>query len=95
MIVCQVWRSPKKTEMYLYTEQEEGTGRVPQTLLDRFGEPEPAITLKLTEQRKLARANAAQVMQSIREQGYYLQMPPSQDEQMSEISKLNEKLPRA
>ena len=43
MIVCQVWRSPKKTEMYLYTEQEEGTGRVPQTLLDRFGEPEPAM----------------------------------------------------
>lgn len=94
MILCQVWRSPRKAEMYLYTEQSEGTARVPDTLLAQFGKPEPVMTIKLTEERKLARAKAEQVMQSIGEQGYYLQLPPSPDAQMAEIRQKNEKLPR-
>ncbi|MCZ6829640.1 MAG: YcgL domain-containing protein, partial [Gammaproteobacteria bacterium] len=41
----------------------------------RFGEPEKVMILQLDQERKLARVDAAQVSQSIREQGFFLQMP--------------------
>jgi uncharacterized protein YcgL (UPF0745 family) len=62
--------------MYLYVSKQEGLERVPETLLQQFGEPEPVMLLNLDGRRKLARADADKVREQIREQGYYLQMPP-------------------
>ncbi len=76
-MLVQVYRSPRKQEMYLYAGKTDGLSRVPETLLAQFGEPEPVMLLNLDGSRKLARADADQVVDSIREQGYYLQMPPS------------------
>lgn len=77
MILCQIYRSPRQQEMYLYVDRSEDLARVPQALLTRFGEPEAAMIIKLDAGRKLARADAAAVLSAIEEQGYYLQMPPS------------------
>ena len=79
-VFCQVFRSPRKEQMYLYVEKNEGLSRVPATLLKQFGEPEPVMLLQLDATRKLARADAAAGLEQIREQGYYLQMPPGPDE---------------
>lgn len=76
-LLCQVFRSPRREEMYLYVEKSRGLADVPEALLARFGEPSPVMLLELTPQRKLARASVTEVMDSIREQGYYLQMPPT------------------
>ena len=104
MIICQIYRSTKKLETYLYTKKEDELAQVPEELLKTFGRAEPAMTLKLTPERKLARADAAQVIQSIEEKGYYLQMPPADfaqmpgqaelEQHMAKIDALNEKLPR-
>lgn len=94
-MLCQIYRSSKRTEMYLYTDLERGLDAVPEELLARFGKPESVMKLNLTADRKLARVDSAKVLQSLQDQGYYLQMPPSVDGQMAEIGKLNEKLPRA
>ena len=75
--LVQVYRSPRREEMYLYVEQGRGVGELPEALLARFGEPEPVMLLQLTAERQLARADAAQVLAAIDEQGFYLQMPPS------------------
>ena len=48
-----------------------------QDLLKQFGEAELAMTLLLTPERKLARVEAPKVLESIAEQGFFLQMPPS------------------
>ena len=77
---CQVYRSPRKEQMYLYVEKQEGLARVPEPLLKQFGEPEPVMLLQLDGKRKLARADAGTVVEQIREQGYYLQMPPTPDQ---------------
>jgi uncharacterized protein YcgL (UPF0745 family) len=76
-MLCQVYKSPRKQEAYLYVEMSEGLERVPQALLAQFGEPVEVMILKLDENRRLARVDAALVRQSIREQGFFLQLPPS------------------
>ena len=75
-MLCQVFRSPRREQMYLYVSMQEGLSRVPEALLQRFGEPEPVMMLKLDGSRKLARADAEQVAAEIRDKGFYLQMPP-------------------
>jgi len=73
---CQVYRSSRRQEMYLYVDKAEGLERVPEVLLQQFGEPEAVMLVYLDGKRRLARADADTVLKEIREQGYYLQMPP-------------------
>ena len=79
-MLCQVYRSPRQNEMYLYVAREEGLNRVPAALLERFGEPEEVMMVLLDGKRKLARVDAAEVVDKIREQGFFLQMPPGRHE---------------
>jgi len=62
--------------MYLYVDKAEGMARVPLELLEQFGRPRAAFVFKLTPERKLALADAGQVLRQIAECGYYLQLPP-------------------
>lgn len=104
MLLCQIYRSTKKSETYLYTRFEDKLEKVPEELMKSFGRAEPAMTLRLTEDRKLARTDGTAVIQAIEENGYYLQLPPASfvqmpgqeelEKQMAEIDALNEKLPR-
>lgn len=48
----------------------------------------------LTETKKLARFDAKQVLDAIRDNGFFLQLPPPRDEQMAEIALKNSKLQR-
>ncbi len=75
-MICSVYRSRRKADVYLFVNHEEGFSRVPQSLLDELGGTEKAMTLVLKPGRRLARAQAVDVMRAIREDGYYLQLPP-------------------
>lgn len=74
--LIQVFRSARRADTYLFVDLKEGLARVPAPLLEHFGRPEAAMRLHLTAQRRLARADAATVLNAIREQGFYLQLPP-------------------
>ena len=75
-LLCDVYRTGRQEEMYLYVARQEGLSRVPEALLDRFGAPELALTLLLEPGRQLARAAAERVIEAIQDQGFYLQLPP-------------------
>ena len=75
--ICQVYRSPRKEEMYLYVDKANGLQDVPEALLGQFGEPEEVMTIVLAPERKLARADVGEVLEKIEQQGFYLQMPPT------------------
>ena len=62
--------------MYLYLAREDDFDCVPELLLRRFGQPRKVMELELHEGRPLARADVAEVMRQLEEEGYYLQMPP-------------------
>ena len=83
MLICEIYRSPKKQEMYLYVDKQRGLEDVPEDLLRTFGEAEPVMVLPLSADRKLARADTRQVLESIEHQGYYLQMPPTLSQLMA------------
>ena len=80
-LLCSVYRSSKKEGMYLYVRRGAELGTLPEGLMKVFGLPGHALDLMLTAERKLARADSAVVMAQIRDQGFYLQMPPAEQEQ--------------
>jgi uncharacterized protein YcgL (UPF0745 family) len=73
---CVIYKGPKKPDSYLFVEREDDFSRIPEALLTMFGDLEYVMTLELHEHRLLARVSAAEVMQKLAEQGYFLQLPP-------------------
>lgn len=94
LILCAVYKTRSLEETYIFVDHQEGMDRVPEALKARFPEPQLVTRFKLTEDRQLARADASVVMASIKDQGYYLQMPPPKDAHLSAVAERNEKLPR-
>lgn len=89
--ICSIYRSSKVEGMYLYVDKAEDLARVPPELLQRFGRPELAMTLLITPARKLARVSAAEVLEKIADQGFFLQMPPRPEQDADATRILNEK----
>jgi len=73
---CFVYKSIKKVDSYIYINQKDNFESIPEKLLVLFGKPEFALEFELTPERKLAVADAKQVIESLSQHGYYLQMPP-------------------
>jgi len=76
MIPCNVYRSDKKAETYLYLKQGMDFEDLPAELQERFGAPALVMRLELSAGRKLARVDVARVLESLAETGFYLQLPP-------------------
>ena len=76
VVLCDVYKSVKQPEVYLYVSKSDGLNRVPVELLERFVDLEFSFTFKLTKNRKLAREDSAKVLANLSSQGYHLQMPP-------------------
>ena len=92
-VLCKVYKSLTKSDYYLFVSHGDDLTRVPDTLLDYFGKYELAMTLALTPERHLATVSAAEVLQALDEKGYYLQLPPQNDElYMKDVRSKNEKL---
>lgn len=79
-LLVDVYRSPKKEGLYLYVKKDQDLSELPDVLMKQFGKAEFSMRLLLTPEKKLARADAEEVMQSIEEKKLYLQMPPSEAE---------------
>jgi uncharacterized protein YcgL (UPF0745 family) len=75
--LIKIYKSQRKPDSYLYVDFSEDLSRVPETLLNQFGEPELTLSLSLNPSRKLAQADAGEVLSNIETNGYYLQMPPT------------------
>ena len=75
-ITCDVYKSDKRSEMFIYVSRQEGLERVPVDLLERFGEPILTLSFDLTADRKLAKEDSQKVLRNLEDQGYHLQMPP-------------------
>ena len=82
---CDIYRSNKKEGMYLYVQKpDDGTTPnptgalhvLPSALQGAFGLPSWVMTLEITPERKLAQVMGEQVLQSIAQKGYFLQLPP-------------------
>lgn len=80
-LLCSIYKSPKKEGMYLYVPKDKQLEDVPKVLITQMGHAEHVMDLLLTPEKKLARANARDVMEKLNEQGFYVQMPPQDNPQ--------------
>uniref|UniRef100_UPI0035C75945 YcgL domain-containing protein n=1 Tax=Serratia quinivorans TaxID=137545 RepID=UPI0035C75945 len=75
-MLCVIYRSPKRDQTYLYVEKKDDFSRVPEDLLKSFGTPQLAMVLSLEGREKLASADIEKVKEALKEEGFYLQVPP-------------------
>ena len=76
----KVFKSLKKLDTYLYVDKLKNFEELPSGLRDSFGQYELVLEMELSPARKLARAEANQVLSDIALKGFYLQLPPTIDE---------------
>lgn len=86
------YKSLKKHELYIFIEKEKQLEDLPAEMLVIFGKLEHVIDFELTPEKKLAREDANQVLESIKTKGYFIQMPPEEVEKLSDITPPPEKL---
>lgn len=77
-IKCDVYKSDLKADTYLYLKEGIEQDELPDVLILLLGKLTQFLSLKLKPDSKLAQANISDVISSLREQGYYIQMPPGE-----------------
>lgn len=78
-MICAIYKSVKKEGMYLYLAKRDQFDAVPDELYQMFGKPQFVMLFNLSGDKALQRANNQEVQQKIETQGYYLQMPPPEE----------------
>lgn len=91
-IQVSAFRSPKKEELYLFVPAEDGLEQLPKELLTMFGEPSHVFDFELSPDRKMAREDAKEVYDAIQSKGFFMQMPPTEIEKLSNYAPSPEKL---
>lgn len=72
-----IYKSSRKSELYLYITQKDDFSNIPQALYDSMGkEPIFVMKIELTPERKLARENVNTVIKNLETKGFHLQIPP-------------------
>lgn len=83
--LVDIYRCKKKEGAYIYVEKGKDTSTLPEALLQQSGQLDFAMMIILTPDKKLANANATNVLAGIKENGFYLQLPPRPAEYMQKI----------
>lgn len=83
--IIRIYRSSKRDETYLYLRKADAFDTLPEELRQLFGRPIQVMDMLLTEDKVLARANAADVLRDIEDKGFYLQMPPPKEDYMLDL----------
>ena len=82
---CVVYKSDRKPETYLYLTDQCEFQDLSGELQQIFGAPVKVMRLELSQTSRLARVDAAAVIQALEKNGYFLQLPPgiSTEEEIS------------
>lgn len=86
-MMCSVYKSAKKPDTYLYVPYDSEFEELPEGLTSVWGEPELVMHIDLSKRDKLALVDIKELKARLDEDGYYLQMPPTQEELASLIEK--------
>ncbi|KNE77266.1 YcgL domain-containing protein [Aggregatibacter actinomycetemcomitans] len=78
-MLCAIYKSPKEAGMYLYIEKRNQFDGVPEALLKIFGKPIFVMLFNLAGEKPLENADKTEVLQNIKEKGFYLQTPKKDD----------------
>ena len=74
---CVVYKGSRKPDAYLYIQRKGDFSQVPESLLGLMGTLQLVISFDLTANSTLAQASVKEVLEQLRDRGFYLQLPPS------------------
>lgn len=77
-MLVKVLAGQRKPDTYLFIAADKDTTELPEALLKLLGELRDVMEMELMPERKLVRCSGSEVLASIEEVGYYLQMPPAE-----------------
>ena len=77
-IKCDVYKSGKKADTYLYLKRGVDLSDLPETLALLLGQLTQFLSLSLKPESTLAQADIKDVLKALQDHGYYLQMPPGE-----------------
>ncbi len=83
---CYIYRSSIKDGLYVYIADEDGLDKLPQPVLKQLGTPEFSMKLDLTPDRKLIQEDTKTVIESLKTQGFHIQMPRDIEDQLQAIA---------
>lgn len=96
-VITAVYKSYKKKNCYLFVAQRDDFESVPEPLMEMFGTPELVTLINLANREKLALSDINKVKQGLIDQGYFLQVPPPEEDllkqhrqELKEQGKLND-----
>lgn len=78
-MLIAVYKTAKKAGMYLYVAKKDDFSAVPEALMAQFGKPQLVMMLPVHKREVLAGVDKARLIEAMNEQGFYLQMPPKED----------------
>jgi len=78
-MLCAIYKSPKKPDTYLYLKKRDAFELIPDALKEMFGSPIFVMMLPLDKTEKLANADRDKVLADLAGQGFYLQLPPPEE----------------
>ena len=78
-MLIAVYKTAKKAGMYLYVAKKGDFSAVPEALMAQFGKPQLVMMLPVQKREALAGVDKARLIEAMNEQGFYLQMPPKED----------------
>ncbi|WP_417347282.1 YcgL domain-containing protein [Ferrimonas sp.] len=79
-MICAIYKSTKKLDTYLFINKRDDFSQVPKALMEMFGRPEFVMILPLSKLGKLAQADIDKVREGLSDKGFYLQLPPPQED---------------
>lgn len=94
-MLCVIYKSPKKAFTYLFVKSRDDFSEVPEALMQTFGTPTLVTVVNLATKEKLAMADLEKVKTNLVDKGFYLQLPPPQEDLLKEHKKQMDRLNKA
>lgn len=88
-MLTAVYKSSKRANTYLYIEKRDDFSKIPDPLMDTFGTPLYVMMFDLSKRDKLGIADIKLVQSELTEKGFYLQLPPKEENLLEELRKQN------
>lgn len=83
-MLTAIYKSSRKDQTYLYLVKRDDFSQVPDALRQMFGTPLLVTVLDLAQRDKLAGADIEKVRADLVNKGFYLQLPPPQEDLLKE-----------
>jgi uncharacterized protein YcgL (UPF0745 family) len=88
-MLTAVYKSKKKAGTFLFVEKRDDFSKVPESLMGMFGQPNYVMIINLAKRVNLGGADLESVKNALVDQGYYLQIPPPEENLLSQLRKQN------